>query len=269
MVPRSESVPVAVSAGVVLVADDDAFTRGSITEILSGSGYECRQVEDGIAAKEMILRGDCDLLIADIRMPGNSQLELVQELAEARMLPPVVLVTGFPTVETAAAAVKFNAVGYLIKPVNPEELLRLVRQGVDGAQVLRHLRTRRAQIEQLLAEVRRLEASAHSILRQQGEEALSTYLSLSMEHILTSFTDLRNLVEAIVRREDASRARERLAESRPFLLLSAVREAIHVLEQTKGAFKSRELAELRRKLEMLLASDHQLPRREGARGAVS
>jgi DNA-binding response OmpR family regulator len=247
--------------GTVLVADDDPLTRSSTAELLRAAGYECREAADAATATAALAAGECDLLVADIQMPGNSQLELVRELAQSTFLPPVILATGHPSVETAAMAVRCNVLGYLVKPLEATELLRLVRQGVDAAQTMRHLRKRRGKIEQLLGEMRRLEETGQSILRSGGQEALSTYLSLSMEHILTSITDLRNLIEAIIHREDASRASERLADSRPFILLNAVREAIHVLEHTKGAFKSRELADLRRKLEALLTADRPAPAR--------
>lgn len=245
--------------GVVLIADDDPLTRSSTAEILRSAGYECREAADGAAAVAALASGDCDLLVADIQMPGNSQLELVRELSGSSVHPPVILATGHPSVETAAMAVRCNVLGYLVKPLDPAELVRLVHRGVDASQTMRHLRQRRWKIEQLLGEMRRLEETGQSILRQGGQEALSTYLALSMEHILTSISDLRNLIEAIINREDTNRATERLADSRPFILLDAVREAIHVLEHTKGAFKSRELADLRRKLEVLLAADRPAP----------
>ena len=236
------------------MADDDAWARTSTAEIIRHAGYDSREAADAFAAAEIIRTGECDLIIADIQMPGNAGLEFVRDLSENIALPPVILATGHPSIETAAMAVRFNVLGYLVKPVAPDDLLRLVRRGVDASQTLRHLRRRRIEVEQLLVEMRRLEDTSQAILRQGGQDALSTYLSLSMEHILTAIGDLRNLVEAIVARESGERASERLRDARPFILLDALREAIQVLERTKGSFKSRELAELRRRLEQLLAA---------------
>jgi len=253
----------AQSVGTVLVADDEPLVRGALVAILRRAGYTCHEAADAETAVDIVQQGDCDALVVDIHMPGNSGLEMVRRLAEMQPGLPLILVTGQPAVETAAQAVRFNVLGYLIKPVGADELLGLVQRGVDAARLMRHLRSRRSQLEQLAGDIRRFEEAGQRLFRQDGADALQTYLALSMEHILGSVADLRRLMEAVIQREGAERVSERLAGSRPLLLLNAVHEAVHVLEQTKGSFKSRELGELRRKLEQLLATAQSRPAPQG------
>lgn len=241
--------------GKILVADDDPASRRSLAELLTRRHYTC--VEAGSAQEVLthLSAEEFDLVVADICMPGNAALEMVQELAKPAHPVPVILITGRPSLETATLAVKLRVIGYLSKPVDPEELLRMVQSSVDTQQSLRLLQNQRSRTEELLNEMQRLEQIARANPHGAINEALSSYLELSMRHLMISMSDWRSLVEAIVARDGSAEAEQRLASSRPFLLLEAVHQTIQVLERTKNSFKSRELAELRIKLESLLASE--------------
>src|SRR5262245_40362469 len=114
--------------GRILVADDEATFRESIVALLRRAGYDCEGVGTSAAAIARLEESPCDLLISDIRMPGNAGLELVRFLSESFPELPVILITGYPSVETAAPAVGFRVAGYLIKPVPTEELMSLVKR---------------------------------------------------------------------------------------------------------------------------------------------
>ena len=237
------------------MADDEPIARGAIRAVLTRRGYECQEAASATEVFELLDQGEFDLILADICMPGNSGLEMVQRLTELPQPIPVVLLTGQPSVETAALAVKLRVIGYLIKPADTDEVWRMAQIGVDSAQALRLLRQHRERFELLMEEMRRTERLGHSA----PDKVLGSCISLSMQHLLVSINDLRNLVEMVAARDEPEAARLRLASSRPFLLLDAMRETIRVLERTKTSFKSRELAELRHKLESLLGSEAELP----------
>lgn len=234
-----------------MVADDDVVVRDCTAQLLRQAGYECHTASSANEVCDLLTRCDFDLIIADIVMPGNTQLELLGELASLEGMPPLLLVTGHPTVETASKAVEARAVGYLTKPVDFEVLLRIVRREVDAHASRRFIRRRRKHLEGVLQDLRQIEAAVADPRGVVTDETLNTYLALLSEHILTAVSDLRVLIGVITARQGPE-THQQLAGCRPIQLLDALRETITVLEKTKRSFKSKELADLRGKLETLL-----------------
>lgn len=246
--------------GSLLIADDDEMFRDSTAELLSQAGYACAVAADATALGAKLREQEFDLIIADIVMPGNANLEMVADLARQVEAPPVLLVTGYPTIETAAKAVRCRAVGYLTKPVDLPVLLENVRREVDSQQARRLIHKRRGKLELVLRDLRDLESNLCHARRGSSHETLNIYLTILAEHVHTAVQDLRALVEVIVAREGDEGTRRRLEGTRPYVLLDTLREAVAVLEQTKRSFKSKELADLRAKLEALVVQAGTPPR---------
>jgi FixJ family two-component response regulator len=111
-----KSMPEAPDALAVYIVDDDPAVRDSLSLLMSLRGYRTAtfaSAEDFLAA---LAPGWAGCLIADIRMPGMSGLELQNVLAERGVDLPVVIVTGHGDVDSARAAFKSNAVDFLEKP---------------------------------------------------------------------------------------------------------------------------------------------------------
>lgn len=234
--------------------------RDSTAELLTHAGYACTVAVDASDLGAKLRERDYDLIIADILMPGNANLELVADLARQVDAPPVLLVTGYPSIETAAKAVRCRAVGYLSKPVELPVLLENVRREVDAQQARRLIHKRRSKLELVLRDLRDLESNLCQARRGSSHETLNIYLTILAEHVHTAIQDLRALVEVIVAREGDQDSRRRLEGTRPYVLLDTLREAVAVLEQTKRSFKSKELADLRAKLEALVVQVGSPPR---------
>lgn len=73
-------------------------------------------------ALDILLNNEYDLLIADIKMPGGTGLELIEKLREQNNDIPAIIVTGYDDFEYAKAAIKLNVLGYLLKPLNDDEM---------------------------------------------------------------------------------------------------------------------------------------------------
>ena len=84
-------------------------------------------VEEALTA---ISKGRFDLIISDIVLGGEKGTELLRHIRQTGISCPVVMVTGFPNLETASEAVRLGAFDYISKPVNKEKLLKLVRQAL-------------------------------------------------------------------------------------------------------------------------------------------
>jgi DNA-binding NtrC family response regulator len=80
----------------------------------------------------MLRKKKYDLLIADIKMQGNSDLQLIKKLPEFAPRMPVILVTGYPSLSSAVQSMKLPVVGYLIKPFEFSELLTVAQGAIAG-----------------------------------------------------------------------------------------------------------------------------------------
>ena len=117
---------VIVGMKILLADDDDTFLR-STADLLRREGYECDCVSDAVAGIAKLQNNEYDLLIADIKMPGNADLELIRRVPKIAEETSVILVTGYPSQRTAIEAVRLSVVDYLVKPFELEELLEIIR----------------------------------------------------------------------------------------------------------------------------------------------
>ncbi len=118
--------------GRILIADDEESVLLSTADLLRIEGYECACASDAKTAFDMLRRKKYDLLIADIKMQGNSDLQLIKKLPEFAPRMPVILVTGYPSLSSAVQSMKLPVVGYLIKPFEFTELLTVAQGSIAG-----------------------------------------------------------------------------------------------------------------------------------------
>jgi len=121
-VPVVESRP---PVRVLLVDDEQAIARG-LGRLLKSAGYDVTAAYDGVHAMEAITAGPFDVIVSDIRMPNMGGLALLQAIRGRDLDVPVVFLTGSPTVETAVEALERGAFRYLMKPVDTDELVRVI-----------------------------------------------------------------------------------------------------------------------------------------------
>jgi DNA-binding response OmpR family regulator len=119
----------------VLVVDDEADTRALIWDILKQEGYDVLLCSSGEHALRYLEPGRFDLVLADIKMPGMSGLELLNRVRQVEPDVRVILMTAYASVETAVQAVRGQAFDYLIKPFD----LGYFRQRVERAVLGRSL----------------------------------------------------------------------------------------------------------------------------------
>ena len=116
----------------VLIVDDDAAVRDSVSLWLECNGYNTRCFVDGEAFLEAYSHELRGCIIADIRMPGMNGLELQTHLNERNNLLPLIFITGHGTVPMAVEAMRHGALDYLRKPVDEQQLLKLVEQAFEA-----------------------------------------------------------------------------------------------------------------------------------------
>jgi two-component system response regulator HydG len=115
------------SARILLVDDDRAF-RLSTAELLREDGHEVVEAENGAQAAEALQVGLFDLMLLDLRMPGLDGLRMVEVLRERGEPIPILMISGFGTVESAVESLHLGADDFLTKPVDPDVLSARVGQ---------------------------------------------------------------------------------------------------------------------------------------------
>jgi response regulator RpfG family c-di-GMP phosphodiesterase len=109
----------------VLIVEDETIIRESLRDWLKDT-YVVTTAENGEEALPLISKEDFDILIVDVRLPGKSGLQVLSEAKELKPQMKSIVITAYPSVELAVEAMKVGAVDYLIKPVAPELLERVM-----------------------------------------------------------------------------------------------------------------------------------------------
>ena len=115
----------------ILIVDDEKGMRDLLSIMLKKEGYAVLQAESADRAREVVARGDLDLVISDISMPGSSGLEVLKHSKAASVETPVIMITAYASTESAIDALKLGAYDYIIKPFDIEELKLVVRNALE------------------------------------------------------------------------------------------------------------------------------------------
>jgi two-component system response regulator PilR (NtrC family) len=143
----NQTVDAAMTQGRLLVADDEAAIRESLSEVLREEGYEVTEAVDGSAAIAALQAREFDLVIADLRMPGADGIEVLRRTREWAPQTLVILVTAYATLETAVEALRQGAHDYIIKPLIFEDVLGKVRRLLDFKQLAWEAQILRREVE--------------------------------------------------------------------------------------------------------------------------
>jgi FixJ family two-component response regulator len=236
------------SRGSVLLVDDEETFRESTGRLLRREGFECQCARDGDDAVRALQSRRFDVMVADIRMPGNPDLRIVHAAKELDSQMPVVLVTGYPSTETAVRAIDLSVAAYMTKPPDFDKLLGHVKTAIDSSGNRRAAAAVRERLQTCLADLETAESQSRS--RADGNDEL-----ISIGTIRTLAACLSELLRL------GARSGVDWGTHNLCVLLDCPQQPIHrqaivaaveVLKKTKDTFKSKALAELRTKLEDLL-----------------
>ena len=122
--------------GAILIIDDEETLRFTFQSLLSAEGHLVRTASDFNEAVKALDQESFDLVLADIVLPGRSGIDVLEEVKSRGLTCPVVMITGYPTVDTAAQAVRLGAFDYLPKPVRRDHLVRAVNQALRHKELI-------------------------------------------------------------------------------------------------------------------------------------
>jgi DNA-binding NtrC family response regulator len=112
----------------ILIIDDDEGVAVSLAELLGSKGYETKIVTDPTTALALASSGSAGLALVDLRMPGIGGIELLQAIKSRMPDLAVFIISGYVTVETAVAAMKYGATDIFSKPIKTADLLAEIRR---------------------------------------------------------------------------------------------------------------------------------------------
>jgi DNA-binding NtrC family response regulator len=123
----------------ILVVDDDKVVRHSYLRSLETSYANVAAAQNGEEAVHSMEQNPSDVVLLDLRMPGQDGLSVLRSIKDRWPESEVVVITGYPTLASAKEAIRLGAYDYLSKPVGPHDVIRVT----DGAAAYKHWALRR------------------------------------------------------------------------------------------------------------------------------
>jgi len=138
--------------GSILIVDDEKPQREILTMILRGAGYDTAEASGADDALELLGKREFDLILTDLKMQGQSGLELLEQVVAEDPQQCVILMTAHGTIDSAVGAMKRGAFDYLEKPLERENLLMTLQRAFERITLVREnrvLQKRVAAIERI------------------------------------------------------------------------------------------------------------------------
>ena len=132
----------------ILVVDDEKNILRLVSTTLKSEKYDVVTAQLAEEAIEKFGQGGFDLVITDLKLPGQSGLDLLSYVKGREPDLPVIMITAFGSIENAVEAMKRGAFNYLTKPVNPDELLTVVREAAEKHALKRENRELKSELRQ-------------------------------------------------------------------------------------------------------------------------
>jgi two-component system C4-dicarboxylate transport response regulator DctD len=136
-----------------LIVEDDAAVAGSIEQWLGLCGFTVRSARSAAEARRQIDGFDPDVVLTDVKMPGESGLDLLRSLTADRPNLPVVLLTGHGDVPMAVAALQAGAFDFMTKPYEPDHLAAILRNAAGQHRLRRRVGDLESRLDDALAGV--------------------------------------------------------------------------------------------------------------------
>lgn len=159
-------------SGRILIIDDEAALRHSLTRILQGAGHDVTTAENGREGLAYLSQQPFDLVYLDIRMPDMNGLEVLKSIHRKHPLVAVVLFTAQPDLNSAIQAMREGAIDYLLKPLKPQNIIERTQALLARQERERRKRELQSQIEALQAELLSLEGVDSAPAEPAAKEAL-------------------------------------------------------------------------------------------------
>jgi two-component system NtrC family response regulator len=124
----------------ILIVDDEKNYLVVLEALLSPEGYEIMTADNARSALRLIEESDLDLVLTDMKMPGVSGMELLEQCKKINPEVPVIMMTAYGTIEMAVQAMKKHAFDYITKPFQNEELKLTIKKALENYRLIKENR---------------------------------------------------------------------------------------------------------------------------------
>lgn len=152
----------------VLIVDDDPFTLELLMESLSEQGFSPAAVQDSDGALEALRRDDFRVALIDLSLPGMGGMDLVREVNLTAPETAIVIMTGYPTLESAIQALRQGAYDYIVKPFKIQEVTATLEKALAQQTLKTEVGALRARVRELEQELKRHQEGAAGVGRAAG-----------------------------------------------------------------------------------------------------
>ena len=184
----------------ILIVDDDPHLRQFLTEVIGHAGYDTVTAASGEEALVLIQKGEPDMALLDITMPGMSGLELAGRLKEATTVPFMFL-SAIGDSESARQAAAHGAVGYLVKPIDAPRLTAAFEAGLARADDIRQLRRTETNLNAALAAGRET-SLAVGLLMGKFQTDRNTAFEVLRDHARSSRRKINEVADQLLAAEE-------------------------------------------------------------------
>jgi len=235
----------------ILIADDEETFLYSTAELLRKEDFRVDCAHNTTIASRLLGKNKYDLLISDIKMPDNTNLVFIKKTQELAENMSVILVTGYPSLDTALQSIQLPISAYLVKPVDFEELLKHVKESIEKKALFNSIDNAKKRLQEIKDSFNNINASMYGNNPSNSSLTASAFLNLTLQNISGSISDIQHLFESLNGEKKEKHACNLFQCPANEKLKSAITETINVLEKTKSSFKSKELGNLRKRLESI------------------
>ena len=182
-----------------LVIDDEQVVLDSVSKILTDENYEVDVTLSGREGIDQAIKENYDVVLTDIRMPDIGGMRVLRDVKRAKPSLPVVMITGYASIESSVQAMKMGAVDYLEKPFTPDQLLKAVASALDIAATQEPEEQAVVHKEEMLKVLERAASDSEFIanLLYQGADALEDYDLTGPEKLAILTGDIEWIEEQI------------------------------------------------------------------------
>ena len=160
-----------------LVIDDEQIVLDSVKRILSQENFDVDIALSSRIGLGLALDNPYDIVLTDIRMPEIGGMRILRDVKRAKPSVPVVIITGYATVQNSVQAMKLGATDYIEKPFTPEDLVKRVMAAIDAARAAEPEEQRVVHREEVLRVLDRAGSDMEFVgsLFLMGADALEEY----------------------------------------------------------------------------------------------
>jgi putative nucleotidyltransferase with HDIG domain len=179
--------------GRILIVDDEPLIRSALKDILSGiGGYEVDVAVNGMEGLNKIRREEFDIIFTDLTMPKVNGMDLLRETRRINSSIPVVVITGFSTIENAVFAMKEGAYDFLAKPFKIDRVISLAKRITGEKKLLNDIAVK----DDYKASVERLNAE---LFKRLQEASIFQSLSRELDSLYSNGDIYKKIVEMVTR----------------------------------------------------------------------